>query len=68
MMTELKHCPFCGDKGVMQRSGHCCRVYCQNRECPIEPRTHWFLNPLLAIEAWNRRADNGNNYDDGGEE
>ncbi len=55
-MLELKPCPFCGDKGVMQRNGHCFRVCCPNRDCPIEPRTHWFLNYLLAIEAWNRRG------------
>lgn len=59
MMTELKPCPFCGYKGIMQRNGHCFRVYCPNKDCPIEPKTHWFLNHLLAIEAWNRRADNG---------
>lgn len=59
-MDKLKPCPFCGDKGVMQRNGHCFRACCPNRDCPIEPRTHWFLNHLLAIEAWNRRADNGN--------
>ena len=54
---KLKPCPFCVDKGVMQRNGHCFRVYCQNRDCPIEPRTHWLSNPLLAIETWNRRAE-----------
>ncbi len=59
MMAELKPCPFCGYKGIMQRNGHCFRVYCPNKDCPIEPKTHWFLNHLLAIEAWNRRADNG---------
>lgn len=55
--TKLKPCPFCGDKGAMQRNGYCFRVYCTNRDCPIEPRTHWFLNPLSAIETWNRRAE-----------
>lgn len=59
MMAELKPCPFCGYKGIMQRNGHCFRVYCPNKDGPIEPKTHWFLNHLLAIEAWNRRADNG---------
>lgn len=28
--TKLKPCPFCGDKGVVQRNGHCFRVYCLN--------------------------------------
>lgn len=56
-MPELKPCPFCGDKGVVQRSGYCFRVCCSNRDCPIEPRTHWFSNRLSAIETWNRRAD-----------
>nr|DAZ47745.1 MAG TPA: restriction alleviation protein [Caudoviricetes sp.] len=37
---EPKSCPFCGDKGVVQRSGYCFRVCCSNRDCPIEPRTH----------------------------
>lgn len=60
-MTELKSCPFCGDKGIMQRNGNCFRVYCPNGDCPIAPRTHWFLNQLLATEAWNRRAENDSN-------
>ena len=53
-----KPCPFCGDKGVVQRSGYCFRVCCSNRDCPIEPRTHWFSNCLSAIETWNRRKEN----------
>ena len=53
---KLKSCPFCGDEGIMQRSGHYFRVCCQNSDCQIEPRTHWFLDHLLAIEAWNRRT------------
>lgn len=56
---ELKPCPFCGDKGVVQRSGYCFWVCCSNRDCPIEPRTHWFSNYLSAIKVWNRRADSG---------
>ena len=55
-MNDLKRCPFCGDKGAMQKNGHYFRVCCSNSDCTIEPRTHWFLDQLLAIEAWNRRA------------
>ena len=60
-MPELEPCPFCGDKGVMETIGLSIGVCCSNRDCPIEPRTHWFLNHLLAIEAWNRRVDNDSN-------
>lgn len=60
MMAELKPCPFCGSKAVIQRNGSYHRVCCPNiQDCPIEPRTHWVLNQESAIKAWNRRVSNG---------
>ena len=55
---EVKPCPLCGDKGYVQKNDSCFRVCCLNRDCLIQPRTHWFFNYLSAIKTWNRRVDN----------
>ena len=34
-------------------------VRCNNTCCPCRPQTRLFSTPEKAIEAWNRRADNG---------
>ncbi len=64
-MTELKPCPFCGgipkmhmisqdffDTGTYT-TGY--SVFCQNCRCATE----YELTQLEAIEAWNRRVDDG---------
>ena len=57
----LKHCPFCGGEGIIQRSpvapfGY--RVYhvCQGEWYPIVfIKTNWTIRKEEAIEAWNKR-------------
>ena len=51
----LKPCPFCGGKAVLSSWGmH--RTWCV--EC--KAKTEDFLLQRDAIEAWNRRAEDGN--------
>ena len=64
-MTELKPCPFCGEKedidygivtGPLKGFDY---IQCQN--CGAEIREiHKDGQCIAAIELWNRRADNGN--------
>ena len=58
-MVELKPCPFCGGKaeiigGISERSSaqvRCTQCSCSTSYCHIN----------MAIDKWNRRADNGAN-------
>ena len=68
-MAELKPCPFCGgkavldhkyDRGIYQYS----YVRCENYMCRIEGKA-FAVQPSysaddFAIEFWNRRAKDGN--------
>ena len=60
---ELKPCPFCGGRaGIRRFAGKvfdAYKVYCMNEDCCIEPATHSYYYKIEAIEAWNRRADDG---------
>ena len=63
-MAELKPCPFCGGRAFVKNSGvyaagFAYRVYCGNEDCKIEPKTHAYFQREQAIEAWNRRANDG---------
>lgn len=62
-MTELKPCPFCGGKAeIFQRIGKRYSEYnvsCGNVNCNVMPETGNFDTEQKAIEAWNRRVDNG---------
>lgn len=54
-MTELKPCPFCGGKNIRLTCWGLYRCWCvdclsQTADCISEKE---------AIEAWNRRADDG---------
>lgn len=55
-MNELKPCPFCRGKAKLQSyyKDHC--VYCT--KCNASTMK-WFPTEIEAIEAWNRRADDG---------
>ena len=63
-MAELKPCPFCGSPArikVIDDGVHYKKFYpsCTNRNC-IGRNTHkYFCSERLAVEEWNRRADNG---------
>lgn len=57
-MAELKSCPFCGEKAVVEMDEGWYwewNVYCS--ECGIHFPNH-FETKEEAIEAWNRRVDN----------
>ena len=60
-MPELKPCPFCGGEAVFDTVSNGAGnprgfVRCKNRCCEM----CWVLNKNEAIEAWNRRAEDGN--------
>ncbi len=68
MPNELKPCPFCGGNahiGEMKKAVGFERwsVACINRRCIAyklhNPFVAKYLSRESAIEAWNRRADNG---------
>ena len=58
-MAELKPCPFCGTKNAHLRVNldHFYYVLCEKDGCHV--RTDGHLNKEAAIEAWNRRAEDG---------
>ena len=54
MASELKPCPFCGCNAIVEGySNWWVRCEC----CLVETRT--FKTEAEAIEAWNRRAEDG---------
>ena len=57
-MAELKPCPFCGGEVLLEWDYYCDTyiVYC--RDCGCYVRQHYTVKDE-AIEAWNRRSDNG---------
>lgn len=72
MRRSLKPCPFCGSEDVIidhesnntgyadSFDGFC--IYCGNKNCiahiPFGQTVKLYRNPMEAIEAWQRRADN----------
>lgn len=48
---EIKPCPFCGGEAKFQSGVICCS------ECGVKMR--YIQSRELAINAWNRRVDNG---------
>lgn len=60
-MDKLKPCPFCGGEAVCMK--HFNRIVdwylCFCKECGISQTGSKYEFEFEAIEAWNRRADNG---------
>lgn len=61
-MEELKPCPFCGGKGkFVDVNGFWCVVICD--KCNATSNSIQYSSEYTAkekaIEAWNRRIDNG---------
>ncbi len=56
MSEELKPCPFCGGKAILDSHGR--YVYCTNQHsnCDIRPHTKFYDTPDEAVQAWNKRA------------
>lgn len=60
-MDNLKPCPFCGRKAVLEKyqefdGKNVYQVYCPDATTQV--RTKWFHTEKEAIEAWNRRVPN----------
>lgn len=67
-MEELKPCPFCGGEAIInterRHSGTAekfCFIGCRTSGCiaSIHSMNRYYLTPEEAVEAWNRRIDNG---------
>ena len=55
---DIKPCPFCGGKAVLQRlGGYYEYVRCVNEKCTIKPITPCYLEEGRAIKEWNKRED-----------
>ena len=58
-MAELKPCPFCGGGAVVIDNGCFVDVSCKNFHCRGWEDILMFKSKEEAIEAWNRRAEDG---------
>ena len=62
-MAELKPCPFCGGKAFLSEvlyycePGRCTTQFIECNEC--HATTYEYNTEEEAIEAWNRRAEDG---------
>ena len=56
-MAELKPCPFCGGKANIMRFSIISGAYCFCMGCHVKMPNS--LTREDAIEAWNRRAEDG---------
>ena len=59
---KLKPCPFCGRKPKINDLGQVKFLACYFSGCAVQPRICYTWRPeeeKKAIEAWNRRANNG---------
>lgn len=59
-MSELKTCPFCNKPAktaevVFPNSTKGFRIYCDNDECHVKPKTDTFSQRETALCAWNIR-------------
>ena len=62
-MAELKPCPFCGLPPKMRETNIANMdmwvIYCKSTFCGVNPQTKYTRTRTAAIEAWNRRAEDG---------
>lgn len=59
-MAELKPCPFCGAKGILERHRNFKGKSVYQVCCPstyVQVKTIWFYTEKEAVEAWNRRTN-----------
>lgn len=59
----IKNCPFCGGKAHLYNDFYYTLAYVKCSKCGIRTKEYksrnWEDTNLLAIEAWNRRVNNG---------
>lgn len=60
-MAELKPCPFCGGEADVVDNEVFVDVSCRNHRCRGWADTLMYDSKNEAIEAWNRRAEDGTN-------
>ena len=58
-MSELKPCPFCGGEATIEDNGDFVDVSCKDMFCRGWTSCLEFKTKQQAIEAWNRRAEDG---------
>ena len=56
-MAELKKCPFCGGEAEVHQTYSIDVYWCKCNDCNAE--TEPANTEEDAVEAWNRRVDNG---------
>ncbi len=63
MSEELKPCPFCGKKPIIEHwssDGMMYMVKCNNPDCPVPVASYPNGRDLnMVIKEWNRRANDG---------
>lgn len=64
MDINLKPCPFCGGDAIVREfnapdGSIMYSARCASGKCLIKPMTGWTYTKQRAIDAWNRRADDG---------
>lgn len=59
-MAELKPCPFCGGEAEVVKNPDFVDVSCKNINCRGYACCLHHKKKKDAIEAWNRRAEDGN--------
>lgn len=64
MSEDLKQCPFCGKKPIIEHwssDGMMYMVKCNNPDCPVPVVSYPSGRDLnMVIKEWNRRANDGN--------
>lgn len=59
-MAKLKSCPFCGGEAAVINNEMFADVSCVHFNCRGWADTLMYNSKDEAIEAWNRRAEDGN--------
>lgn len=66
MRKELKPCPFCGKKPIIEHwssDGMMYMVKCNNPDCPVPVVSYPNGRDLnMVIKEWNRRANDGTDW------
>lgn len=62
-MPEPESCPFCGGKTIVEENHNRFTEWylCSCSKCHVSQTGNGYRSKFEAIEAWNRRADNGSN-------